>query len=112
MKKFILICISLLTINVFGFDCIQSEAQFIGKVTKLSFFYDEMSAYGECSYQIEFRNFQSSGTCPLGIEDAKQAVFKSNFDGVTAKCAYEVTQNGQEISGVLVRLNSGEFKIE
>jgi hypothetical protein len=117
MKNWVLVAMFILSSTVFASkcvlasECIEQQAQFVGKVRNFSGYYDEMGGFGECSYQIEFSNFKPTSTCPLELTEAQHAVIGGQLSSYDSACTYGVKANDQEISGVLVRFNSGEYLI-
>jgi hypothetical protein len=72
--------------------CLQQEAQFIGHVK--NFQSEKVGQKVTCSYEIEYKMFNSSYVCPLWIGEVSDLRFA---DETCQK------QNGEQVSGVLVK---------
>ena len=94
MKTLILALFTVIALPAFA--CLE-EAQFIGTITE----YKKVAT--ECSYKIDFSMYNESMVCPLNSGEASTVEFKDE------SC---VLKDGDQVSGVLVKLPSEEIVIE
>lgn len=103
MKALIISLFSLASFSVFAFDCAQNEAQFIGKVVEYQ--KDRVDQYiFDCSYKIEFSQYNVNLLCPLNEASA----FEARFEDTNCEL-----KNGDVVSGYLVEdLKTSKISIE